>query len=69
MHVRAWLQMNSLFRKTVALLLCDLLILLPMTGCAGRRAAEVAQPPTLEEGTLRARLQEPYLELFDPPRR
>jgi Zn-dependent protease with chaperone function len=57
--------MNGLFRKSVALFLCDLLILLPMAGCAGRPAVEVPYPAAIEEGTLRARLQEPYLELFE----
>ena len=59
------MQMHTLFGKSVAVLLCELLILLPMTGCAGRKATEVPQPPTLEEGTLRTRLQEPYLQLFE----
>src|SRR3990170_3977250 len=59
------LAMNTLFRKSVALFLCELLILAPMTGCSGRKAVEAPQPAAIEEGTLRAHLQQPYLELFE----
>ena len=55
--------MNSLFRKCVAFLLSDLLILLPMTGCAARRT--LAPPPPVLRYTLRGYLQKSYLELFE----
>jgi Zn-dependent protease with chaperone function len=57
--------MNAFLRKAIALFLCDCLLLAPVTGCGTRQAVEVPQPKPIEEGTLRAHLQESYLGLFD----
>jgi hypothetical protein len=55
--------MHELFQRTIATVLCPLLILLPTTPCA----AQTERPASAEEqpGTLHGYLQKPYADLFD----
>lgn len=52
-----------LFKRFVAVILCELLIFLPVAGARAQESASSAQPKT--NVALRDYLQKPYLELFE----
>ena len=56
--------MRRLMRQSVAFLLCELLMLLPVMGDANTRQQQ-APPRSAQTASLREYLQKPYLELFE----
>jgi hypothetical protein len=50
--------------RPAALAALGILAVLQISGCAGRKAVELPPVPSMEEGTLRARIEKSYLDLF-----